>query len=73
MALLVVGGVKCDAYEQHHNRQEKQARKKVHGLQFTYLIDAALDLPMHKVNGDTEYQGAERPNKPERCVWPGGS
>ena len=43
----MVRGVECDAYEQHHNRQEKEPGKKVHGLQFTYMIDAALDLPMH--------------------------
>ena len=45
-ALLVVRGIKRDADEQHHNRQEDDAGKKVHDLQFTYLIYATLDLPM---------------------------
>jgi hypothetical protein len=53
-ALLVVRGIKCDADEQHHHRQEDDAGEKVHDLQFTYLIDPTLDLPVDKINADTE-------------------
>lgn len=35
-------------------------------LQFTYLIDATLNLPMHKENGDAKHDGAECPDKPKR-------
>jgi hypothetical protein len=49
-ALLVVRGIKCDADEQHHHRQEDDAGEKVHDLQFTYLVDATLDLPVDKIN-----------------------
>ena len=68
----MVGGVKCDAYEEQHHRQQKDASKNVHNLQFTYLINATLNLPMYKVNGNAEHDGAERPNKPERWVRLGG-
>jgi hypothetical protein len=68
----VVGGVKCDAYEQRHDRQEKDAGENFHGLQFTYLIDATLNLPVNKENGDAEDHGAECPNKPEYWASLGG-
>ena len=65
-ALLVVRGVKRDADEQDYHRQEDDAAKKIHDLEFTYLIDATLDLPMHKKNAGPEQDGTECSNKPER-------
>ena len=67
-ALLVVRGIKRDADEQHHNRQEDDAGKKVHDLQFTYLIYATLDLPMNKIDADTEQNGAECSDKPKGWI-----
>jgi hypothetical protein len=67
-ALLVVRGIKCDADEQYHHRQEDDAGEKVHDLQFTYLIDATLDLPMDKINADTEQDGAECSDKPKSWI-----
>src|SRR6266850_1534869 len=37
-------------------------------LQFTNLIDAALDLPMQEKNASPEKDGTECTNKPERWV-----
>jgi hypothetical protein len=54
-ALLVVCGIKRDADERHHDRQQDDAREKVHDLEFTYLIYATLDLAMNKVDADTEH------------------
>src|SRR6185369_8006545 len=48
-ALLVVRGIQRDADEQHHYGQEDDAGRKVHALQFTYLIDAALYLSVNKM------------------------
>jgi hypothetical protein len=67
-ALLVVCGIKRDANKQHHDRQKDDARKKVHDLEFTYLIDATLDLPVHKINADTEHNGAECSDKPKSWI-----
>jgi hypothetical protein len=67
-ALLVVRGIKCDADEQHHHRQEDDPGKKLHDLQFTYLIDATLDLPVDKINADTKQSGAECSDKPKSCI-----
>ena len=67
-ALLVVRGVKRDADEQDYHRQEDDAAKKIHDLEFTYLIDASLDLPMDKINADTEQSGAERTHKPKSWI-----
>jgi hypothetical protein len=53
-ALLVVRGIQRDADEQHHHCQKDDAGKKVHDLQFTYLIDAPLNLAVDKINADTE-------------------
>jgi len=64
-ALLVVRGIKRDADEQHHNRQEDDAGKKVHDLKFTCLIYATLDLAMNKIDADTEQNGAECSDKPK--------
>jgi len=66
-ALLVVRGIKRDADEQHHNRQEDDAGEKVHNLKFTYLIYATLDLAMDKIDTDTdtEQEGAECSDKPK--------
>ena len=64
----MVGRVKSDAYEQHHDRQKKDTGKNVHDLQFTYLIDTALHLPMHKVNGGAKYEAAKCRNRPERWI-----
>jgi hypothetical protein len=36
------------------------------------LIDATLNLPVHKENGDAKQDGAECPDKPERWVGVGG-
>jgi hypothetical protein len=64
-ALLVVRGIKRDADEQHHDRQEDDAGEKVHDLKFTYLIYATLDLAMNKIDADTEQNGAECSDKPK--------
>jgi hypothetical protein len=64
-ALLVVRGIKRDADEQHHDRQEDDAGKKVHDLEFTYLIYAMLNLAMNKIDADTEQNGAECSEKPK--------
>ena len=45
----MIRGIQRNADEQHHHSQEDDAGKKVHGLQFTYLVDAALNLPMNKI------------------------
>ena len=37
-------------------------------VEFTYLIDATLNLPMRKENGDAKYDGAECADKPKRWV-----
>ena len=55
----MIRGIKRDADEQHHNRQEDDAGKKVHDLEFTHLIYATLDLAMNKIDADTEQDGAE--------------
>jgi hypothetical protein len=67
-ALLVVRGIKRDANEQHHDRQKDDAGKKVHDLEFTYLIDATLDLAMHKIDADAKQDGAECSDKPKSWI-----
>jgi hypothetical protein len=67
-ALLVVRGIKRDADEQHHDRQEDDAGKKVHDLEFTYLIYATLDLAMNKIDAHTEQNGAECSDKPKGWI-----
>jgi len=67
-ALLVVRGIKRDANEQHHDRQEDDAGKKVHDLEFTYLIDATLYLAMDKIDANTKQYGAEYTDKPESWI-----
>jgi hypothetical protein len=67
-ALLVVRGIKRDADEQHHDSQENDAGKKVHGLEFTYLIYATLDLAMNKIDADTKQDGAECSDKPKGWI-----
>ena len=48
----MVRGIKCDADEQRHHGQENDAGKKIHDLEFTYLIDATLHLSVDNVNAD---------------------
>ena len=67
-ALLVIRGIQRDADEQHHHSQEDDAGKELHDLQFTYLIDAALDLPVNKINADTEQSRAECSDKPKSWI-----
>ena len=67
-ALLVVRGIKRDADEQHHDRQEDDAGEKVHGLQFTYLVYATLDLAMNEIDADAEQSGAECSDKPKGWI-----
>ena len=64
-ALLVVRGIKRDADERHHYRQKDDAGKKLHGLEFTYLVYATLDLAMNEIDADTEQDGAECSDKPK--------
>src|SRR6266853_1063868 len=49
-------------------RREEGFRGEVPWLQFTNLIDASLDLPMHEKNASPEKDGTECTNKLERCV-----
>ena len=42
------------------------------GLQFTYVIDAKLNLPMHKENGDAKHDGTECADKPKRWIRASG-
>lgn len=37
-------------------------------LEFTYLIDATLDLPMDEINADTEQSGSECTDKPKSWI-----
>ena len=67
----MIGGVKCDADEKRHHRQEDDAGKKIHDLEFTYLIYATLDLAMNKINADTEHKGSEYSNKPKSWISTG--
>jgi hypothetical protein len=64
----MVRGIKRDADEQHHDRQEDDAGKKFHGLQFTHLIYATLDLAMNKIDTDTEQKGAECCDEPKSWI-----
>src|SRR6267378_2666509 len=49
-------------------RRGEGLRGEAPWLQFTNLIDAALDLPMHEKNASPEKDGTECTNKPERWV-----
>jgi hypothetical protein len=64
----VVRRIQCDADEQQHHSQKDDAGKKFHGLQFTYLIDAALNLPVDKINADTEKSCTECSDKPKSWI-----
>ena len=64
----MVRGIKRDADEQHYDGQQDDAGEKVHGPEFTYLIYAALDLAMNKIDADTEHNGVECSDKPKGWI-----
>src|SRR6267378_8455283 len=67
-------GVTCGTQRQARCRRRAPRRRgegllgEAPWLQFTNLIDAALDLPMHEKNASPEKDGTECTNKPERWV-----
>src|SRR6266550_4701893 len=67
-------GATCGTQRQARCRRRAPRRRgegfrgEVPWLQFTNLIDAALDLPMHEKNASPEKDGTECTNKPERWV-----
>jgi hypothetical protein len=46
----VIGGVERAADNQQDEGQKDDAGEKLHGLQFTYLINAVLDVPVDEMN-----------------------
>jgi hypothetical protein len=49
-------------------RQEGGCQREVPRSQFTYLINATLDLPVHKKNADRKHDRAKCAHKPKRCI-----
>src|SRR2546425_285363 len=67
-------GATCGTQRQARRRRRAPRRRgegfrgEAPWLQFTNLIDAALDLPMQEKNASPEKDGTECTNKPERWV-----
>ncbi len=53
-------------------RQEEGCRREVPCSQFTYLINATPDLPVHKKNSDRQRDRAKCAHKPKRCICANG-